>query len=282
MNKYAIQYVHWLVQERKIRIKETKMNISENTILITGGSSGIGFEMAKEFLKKKNKVIITGRNERKLQKVKEKLDGVVTIKSDISNPDYIKELYQQVAKEFPDLNILINNAGVMSTINLQDHKLSAADLTKEIDINFKGTIWMNDAFLPLLKGQKISATVTVSSGLAFVPLPISPVYCATKAALHSYTLSLREQLRNTNVKVFELAPPATETELLADFNEEDMKGISSMTVQAMVSNFIKGFSKDKYEICPGQASQLRFMSRYLPGFILSQLSKTVDRMHANQ
>ena len=83
------------------------------------------------------------------------------------------------------------------------------------------------------------------------------------------------------MKVFELAPPATETELLADFNEEDMKGISSMTVQAMVADFLKGFAKNKYEICPGQASQMKFMSRYFPGFILKQMSKTVERMHAN-
>ncbi|MBI9054378.1 MAG: SDR family NAD(P)-dependent oxidoreductase [Bacteroidales bacterium] len=164
---------------------------------------------------------------------------------------------------------------------MQNHKLSSTDLTKEFDINVKGTIWMNDAFLPLLKGKKNAATVTVSSGLAFVPLPISPVYCSSKAALHSYTLSLREQLRNTNIKVFELAPPATETELLADFNEEDMKGISTMTVQAMVTDFLKGFSNDKYEICPGQSSQLKFMSRYFPGFILKQMSKTVDRMHSD-
>ena len=131
----------------------------------------------------------------------------------MSNPDSIKDLYEQVSKEFPGLNVLINNAGVMLSVNLQDHNLSAAELTREIDVNVKGTIWMNDAFLPLLKKNKNAATVSVSSGLAFVPLPISAVYCATKAALHSYTLSLREQLRNTDVKVFELAPPATETEV---------------------------------------------------------------------
>ncbi len=257
------------------------MNLSENTILITGGSSGIGFEMAKELLKRNNKVIITGINEEKLKKAKEKLDGVVAIKSDISNPDDVKALFKKVEIDFPDLNILINNAGIMWTINLQDHKLSASELTKEFDVNVKGTIWMNDAFLPLLKGKKNSATVTVSSGLAFVPLPISPIYCATKAALHSYTLSLREQLKNTNTKVFELAPPATKTELLADFDEEDMKGITAMTVQDMVADFIKSFSNNKYEICPGQSSQLRFMSRYFPSFILKQMSKTVDRMHAS-
>ena len=146
------------------------MNLSENTILITGGSSGIGFEMAKEFIKRKNKVIITGRNEEKLQEVKEKLDGVVAIRSDISNPDDVKVLYKQIEKDFPDLNIVINNAGIMWTVNLQDHKLSPQDLTKELDINVKGTIWMNDAFLPLIKGKKNSATVTVTSGLAFIPL----------------------------------------------------------------------------------------------------------------
>ncbi|WP_020532543.1 SDR family oxidoreductase [Flexithrix dorotheae] len=256
------------------------MKLSENTILITGGSSGIGLEMAKEFLKRNNKVIITGRNAEKLQKVKDEFEEIITIKSDVGNPEDIKKLYQQVEKEFPELNILINNAGIMCTINLQDHKLSDSDLTKELDINLKGTIWMNDAFLPLLKGKKNAATVTVSSGLAFVPLPITPVYCASKAALHSYTLSLRVQLKNTSIKVFELAPPATDTELLSQFHADDMKGSTPMPLKDMVAVFLKGFSKDKYEICPGQASQLKFMSRFFPDFIFKVLSKPVDRMHS--
>ncbi|MBX2843805.1 MAG: SDR family NAD(P)-dependent oxidoreductase [Flammeovirgaceae bacterium] len=141
---------------------------------------------------------------------------------------------------------------------------------------------MNDAFLTLLKGKKNAATVTVSSGLAFMPLPISPVYCASKAALHSYTLSLRAQLKNTSTKVFELAPPATDTELLSQFDEEDMKGSTPMPLKNMVADFLKGFSKDKFEICPGQASQLKFMSRFFPSFILKVLSKPVDRMHITQ
>ncbi len=257
------------------------MKISGNTILITGGASGIGYEMAKEFIKRKNTVIVTGRNEQKLQKAKKELNGLITFKSDVSNPNDVKELYDQVAKDYPELNILINNAGVMYTIDLQKHKLSATDLTKEIDNNVKGTIWMNDAFISLLKKNKNTATVTVSSGLAFVPLAISPIYCASKAALHSYTLSLREQLRNTDIKVFELAPPATETELLKNFKESDMKGISLMSVQNMVAGFMKGFENDTYEICPGQSSQLRFMSRFFPSFILKQLSKPVAAMHAN-
>jgi len=106
------------------------------------------------------------------------------------------------------------------------------------------------------------------------------VYCATKAALHSYTLSLREQLRDTDIKVFELAPPATQTELLKDFNEDDMKSIAIMSVEKMVAAFFKGLSTDKYEIRPGQSNQLKFMSRFFPNFILKQMSKTVDAMHA--
>lgn len=257
------------------------MNINENTILITGGSSGIGFEMAKKFLAANNKVIITGRNMSKLEQAKQKLGDVSIYQSDVSDPESVKNLYEQVSKDFPKLNVLVNNAGVMETINLQNHQLNPAELTRELDINVKGPIWMNDAFLPLLKKNKNAATVMVSSGLAFVPLPISPVYCATKAALHSYTLSLRAQLENTDVKVFELAPPATATELLADFNEEDIKGFPIMPVEDMVDDFMKGYSKNKYEICPGQSSQLKFMSRYFPNFILKQLSKTVDRMHAS-
>ncbi len=257
------------------------MNLTGNTILITGGSRGIGLGMAKEFLAANNKVIITGRNMDKLQKAKDELSDLTIIQSDVSDPDSVQKLYDQVSKDFPDLNVLINNAGVMATIDLQNHALSSDELTRELDINVKGTIWMNDAFLPLLKKNKNSATVTVSSGLGFVPLPISPIYCATKAALHSYTLSLRAQLSNTDVKVFELAPPATETDILDSFEAEDMEGVSMMTVEAMVSDFLKGFAKDKLEICPGQASQLKFMSRFFPGFILKQLSKTVNRMHAS-
>jgi len=258
------------------------MNLSGNTILITGGTSGIGLEMAKAFLAKNNKVIITGRNQEKLDKAKETLGDVIAIQSDVSDSDSIKALYEQVSKDFPELNILINNAGVMHTIDLQAHELSAEALTKELDINVKGVIWMNDAFLPLLKKNTNAATVSVSSGLAFAPLPISPIYCATKAALHSYTQSLRVQLSNTNISVFELAPPATETELLASFDEEDMEGTNVMSTKDMVAAFLKGFTKDNYEICPGQASQLKFMGRFFPKFILGQLSKPVSRMHSKQ
>lgn len=255
------------------------MRLSGNTVLITGGSGGIGFAMAKAFLAANNKVIITGRNLDKLQKTKERLGEVAIIQSDVSNPAAVKDLYAKVSTNFPDLNVLINNAGVMSTINLQSHELAAEELTREIDVNVKGPIWMNHAFLPLLKKQAAAATITVTSGLAFIPLPITPVYCASKAGAHSYTQSLRAQLKNTNVKVFELAPPATQTDMINGFDPQDMEGQPIMPADEMVAIFMKGFAKDKYEVCPGQASQLKFMSRFFPGFIFKQLSKPVERMH---
>lgn len=136
-------------------------------------------------------------------------------------------------------------------------------------------------FLPHLSQKQAAAIMNVTSGLAFVPLPMSPVYCATKAGLHSYTLSLRVQLKNTKIKVFELAPPATQTELLGEFDPVDMKGISIMKVEDMVSEAVKGMTSDQYEIRPGQSNQLKFMSRLAPQFILDQMSKPVERMLAN-
>ena len=254
------------------------MKLTGNTVLITGGSSGIGFEMARQFLQKGNDVIITGRDEKKLRDAKRQLDAVAIIRSDVSNPDDVKELYQQAVNDFAGVNILINNAGILQTLNLRDSNLSAADLTKEIDINLKGTMLMNNAFLPLLQHNNNPAIVNVSSGLAFVPLPVAPVYCSTKAAIHSYSLSLRAQLRNTGIKVFELAPPLTETGMIGDFAETDIKGVPIMPVEEMVAGFLKGFARDNYEIRLGLANQLWFMSRFFPKFIFAQLSKSINRL----
>ena len=251
------------------------MRLSGNTILITGGSSGIGFEMARQFSQRNNKVIITGRNEQKLHEVEAKLTGATAIRNDVSDPGDVEKLYQQAVKDFPGLNILINNAGILQTLDLRDGNLSATDLTREIDINVKGTMLMNNAFVPLLQHNNNPAIVNISSGLAFVPLPVAPVYCSTKAAIHSYSLSLRAQLRNTGIKVFELAPPLTETGMIGGFDEEAIKGVPIMPVEKVVAAFLKGLAKDNYEIRIGVANQLWFMSRFFPKFIFAQLSKSV-------
>ena len=201
-----------------------------------------------------------------------------TFQSDASDPKAIAALFAKVTQEFPTLNVLINNAGIMRKINLNESGSQSEDLSREIEINLNGPIRMVQQFLPHLKKSENAAIMNVSSGLAFVPLPLSPVYCATKAGLHSFTLSLRVQLKKSRVKVFELAPPATQTDLLGSFTAEDMKGTSIMNVVDMVQRAIKGFENDELEIRPGQSNTLKMMSRIAPQFILNQLSKPVDRM----
>jgi uncharacterized oxidoreductase len=254
------------------------MKLRSNTILITGGASGIGYQLTTQLTALGNTILITGRDQAKMDRAKAALPTIHTFRSDVSDPKAIATLYDKVTTQFPELNMLINNAGIMREINVHDTAGGLEDITREIEINLSGPIRMVKQFLPHLKTQSGAAIMNVSSGLAFVPLAISPVYCAAKAGLHSFTESLRVQLKHTNVKVFELAPPATHTALLDDFNPEDMKGASIMKVEDMVKVAVKGMQTDRFEIRPGQANQLKMMSRVAPGFILKQMSRSVDRM----
>ena len=256
------------------------MKLTENTILITGGSNGIGLELATQFLKLGNTVIITGRNLNRLNEVKKKYPKLNIIQSDAGKPVDIKSLYEIVSKQFPKLNVLINNAGIMRKLNLNDTSLDLENINQEIAINLSGPIRMVNQFLPLLKLQQHAAIMNVSSGLAFVPFPISPVYSATKAGVHFYTQTLRIQLKNSNIKVFELAPPLTNTDLQNAFSPDDMKGTQVMETAKLIEVAIKGFNNDTFEIRPGQSNLLKFMSRIAPQFILNQMSRPVDRLLA--
>jgi len=256
------------------------MKATDNTILITGGSNGIGLELATQFLKLGNTVIITGRNLSRLNEVKKKFPDLTVFQSDAGNPADIKSLYENISKQFPGLNVLINNAGIMRKLNLHDTTMDLENINQEIAINLSGPVRMVNQFLPLLKKQQQAAIMNVSSGLAFVPFPISPVYSATKAGVHFYTQTLRIQLKNTNVKVFELAPPLTNTDLQNAFTADDMKGTQVMDTARMVEVAIKGFSNDTLEIRPGQSNLLKIMSRIAPEFILKQMSRQVDSMLA--
>ena len=189
------------------------MKLYNNTVLITGGTSGFGYEFASRLMDLGNTVIITGRDQAKLDLTKKKLPKIHTFKSDVSNPEQISSLYEQVTNQFPNLNMLINNAGEMRKINLHDTSIDLLDITREIEINLMGPIRMVQAFLPHLKHQPFAAILNVTSGLALVPFPISPIYGATKSGLRSYTKSLRVQLKNTNIKVFDLVAPAANTPL---------------------------------------------------------------------
>ncbi len=254
------------------------MRISNNTILITGGTSGIGLELATQLLALGNTVIITGRDQAKLDRIKREHPLLHTNQSDVSGPKAIASLYERVSREYPALNILINNAGVMRKINLQDKGSDLENISREIETNLIGPLRMVKQFLPLLKAQPSAAIVNVSSGLAFTPFPISPVYCAAKAGVHSFTQSLRVQLKNTNVKVFELAPPSTQTPLQNGFDASDTKGSPMMDVKKLVQQAMRGIQKDHLEILPGLSKVLRLVSRLAPGLAVKAASGPVDAM----
>ena len=254
------------------------MELSGNTILITGGTSGIGLELATQLSKRKNTILVTGRDPHKLRELQQALPNVHTYQSDVSDPAAIVSLYQRVTNDFPDLNVLINNAGVMRMLSLNGQH-GFQDIGREIEINLLGPVRMVEQFLPFLKTKRHAAIINTSLGLAFVPLPSAPIYCATKAALHSYTQSLRVQLQNTNVKVFELAPPPTSTPLMENFGSDAFNGNSPgvMKVDKMVRVAMKGLGKDTYEIRPGTSNVLKVMSRLAPTLMLWQLSRPVAK-----
>jgi uncharacterized oxidoreductase len=256
------------------------MDLKNNTVLITGGTSGFGYEFASKLLDLGNTVIITGRNQAKLDQTKKNLPKVHIFQSDVSDPKAIVELYNQVIKQFPALNILINNAGEMRKINLHDPSIDLQDITREIDINLSGPIRMIQQFLPHLKTQKTAAIMNVTSGLALIPFPIAPIYGATKSGLRSYSKSLRIQLKKTNVKVFELVAPAAKTPLNDKF-QDDVDPKSLMEVDKLVAIALKGLENDKLDIYPGLANVIRIVSRVAPNFLLKQLSKPVDKMLNN-
>lgn len=240
------------------------MKMSGRTILVTGGTSGIGKALAAELLAAGNSVLITGRSEARLAEARAALPGVHTFASDQRDPAAIERLAAEAIAAFPALDMLINNAGVGPKRNLTRPAADLADLEREIRTNLIAPIQLVDRFLPQLKAQAEAAIVNVTSGLAFVPMPIKPIYCATKAALHSYTMSLRTQLKHTRVRVVELAPPATDTA----FNDDEEVAINPrllMSAEKVAQTFVAGMKKDRTEILPGFSSMLRTLGRVRPG-----------------
>jgi len=188
------------------------MKLSGNTMLVTGGASGIGLAFARRFLEAGNTVIICGRREDKLREARASHPGLVIRGCDLAQPSEREALIGWAVREYPAFNVLINNAGIQRHQRLEDQEDWAAT-HEEIAINLEAPIHLTRLALPHLVVRDGAAIVNITSGLAFAPLARTPVYSATKAALHSFTLSLRHQLRDSGVAVIEIAPPAVDTDL---------------------------------------------------------------------
>jgi len=248
------------------------MKLQGKTVLITGGTSGIGLELARRLTERGNTVAVTGRERRKLDEARRALPKLHVFESDVADPTAIASLHARVLGELPTLDVLVNNAGIMRNLDLNEPR-ELIDVTREIDILLRGPIQMTQQFLPHLRSRGDALLVNVSSGLAFVPFAISPVYSAAKAGLHAFTQCLRVQLAGTSVRVVELAPPGTETPLFRGEFEREMKGQKGMDVKVLVEKAIAGIEAGKTEIRPGLANVLKTMSRLAPGFMFKQITK---------
>jgi uncharacterized oxidoreductase len=233
------------------------MQMTGNTILITGGTSGIGRALAQEFHKLGNQVIVAGRRKALLDSVIATNSAMKSAVLDVRDSAKLKAFTAQIAEDFPSLNVLINNAGIMRPENLNKTPADINDAEAIIETNLLAPIRLTAALLPLLKKHSRSTIINVSSGLAFLPLAMTPTYCATKAAIHSYSQSLRYQLKSTAVDVLELIPPYVATELMGPRGTTDPRAMPLADFVSEVVEILRTQPEAK-EICVKRVYPLRF------------------------
>ncbi|MEZ2336908.1 SDR family oxidoreductase [Mucilaginibacter sp. RCC_168] len=242
------------------------MQLKGKTVLITGGASGIGLESAKQFLINGANVIITGRNQGKLDEAKKLYPAITAIKSDVSDADDAQKLFNQV-QQLGGIDILYNNAGVLTDpINLGTaNGRHFDDAAYEMNVNYLGVIRLNNLFIDMLKSRKESAIINTTSLLSYVPSLLEATYAASKVALQFYTKALRKHLQilNSSVKVFELLPPLVATEMTTDMNGK------KMTSADMVKAFIAGLQKDQLTIRIGDTKTAYILNRIFPKLIFN-------------
>ena len=229
------------------------MKIGGNTVLITGGATGIGLALAEEFLKARSRVIICARTEEHLREAKRRFPALHTRLCDISEETGREALYRWAVANFRDLNVLVNNAGIQRMIDFRNgtEDLFAhqkEDGEDEIEVNLKALIYLTALFTPHLMKQKEAAIINVSSGLAFHPMAAMPVYCATKAAVHTFSLVLRQQLEETPVRVFEFVPPMVDTNLDKGARKARGQTYFGITTKEFVVPALESFKNDEYEV----------------------------------
>jgi uncharacterized oxidoreductase len=232
------------------------MQISGNTMLITGGTSGIGRALAESFQQLGNQVIIAGRRRNLLDEITAAHPGMTSVVLDVEDVESLPEFASKMTQQYPALNVLINNAGIMKPENLAD-PASFSIAQSIITTNLSAPLRLTTALLPHFHKQARAAVMNVSSGLAFMPLTATPAYCATKAAIHSWTQSLRYQLRDTNIDVVELIPPWVQTDLMGAEHGNDPRAMPLADFIAEVMEILRTQPEVK-EILVKRVQGLRF------------------------
>ncbi len=238
------------------------MKLSGHKVLITGGNGGIGLQLAREFVARGNQVAICGRDTQKLAQAKTLLGDVKTIHSDLAIASQIPVLAREAAEQLGGLSILVNNAGIQRNFSFSqvDPMDIAGDIAEEIQINLTSLITLTAACLPMLKTTESAAVINISSGLAITPKASAPVYCSTKAAVHSFSQALRYQMEDTlpMVKVFEVIPPLVDTQMTRG------RGDGKISPRQVAVETFRGLEANQYEIPVGKAKILRILYRLAP------------------
>jgi uncharacterized oxidoreductase len=235
-----------------------ELKLSGNTILITGGGTGIGYALAERLVEAGSEVLVCGRRRSKLQAARRQLPAVRFIQCDVAVEADRVRLLRWATTRFPDLNVLVNNAGIQRQVNFCSPRMSRPIRPNddEVAINLASQIRLCALFTPTLLKKETAAILNISSGLAFVPIATMPIYCATKAAIHSFTISLRHQLRNTSIRVFEAVPPTTDTALDASFAGAEEQAYRGISPEEVAEAILAGLQADKEEILIGEAQGL--------------------------
>ena len=202
------------------------MRMTENTILISGGTSGIGLALARALNNRGNQVIITGRQQALLDEIVDRHPGMAAMYLNLDDPHSLPRLAADVRERFPDLNVVIANAGISRTEIMTLPDWDAADAEAVVQTNILGVVRLVAAFLPMLKARTDATIMATSSALAFLPRADFPTYCASKAFLHSWLISLRHQLRKIPIEVLELSPPYVQTKLTGTFQATDPRAMA--------------------------------------------------------
>ena len=238
------------------------MNLTGNTILITGGATGIGLALARSLAEKGNQVIICGRSEAALQKVQQDVPGLATYICDITDASSRHAMIEGLKARYPKLNVVINNAGVQHHRNFTT-ETAIQTLDQEVAINFTAPVHLIAELLPLIRQQENGVIINVTSGLAFSPMADVPVYSATKAAMHSFTLSLRHQLKPTGIRVIEIAPPIVDTGLGAGTRSEGTASRRMVTPEEFAAEALAQLEAGNDEVLVGLSAQSRQLGETL-------------------
>lgn len=234
------------------------MKLSDNTVLVTGGGSGIGLALASAFATRGNRVIVCGRNAAKLAAVRAENSAIDTFPCDIASDQDQHRLVEHITQKYPNLNVLINNAGIQHNYDFSDTRSHTGLIEEEVNINLLAHLKLTDRFLPTLMRRPSAAIVNITSALAVVPKQSAPIYCATKAAMHSFTKTLRYQLEDTSVRVFEIVPALVDTDMTQG------RGKGKITPEALAAEALRGIESDKYEIRIEKTKILFALNRILP------------------